>query len=293
MSGSFQGSPSDPNRKNRDSERQSSSDAFPDSSSGSDSQSAQSDAARLAEELAEVEAELSLPPASTGSTASKQASTHVRTMPPPLVMVETAFLASTAGLLWLVSYYLSIGPWMRILFPVPIALAYLRWGNRASWMAAIVSGLLLSVLMGPYLSILFFIPYGLLGVQLGAMWKRHSPWFPSIATGTLISTFGFFFRIWLLSIFLGEDLWAYLTNRIADFIQLVLSRFVEWGLLGLDVLGQTNLTAVQLVTVAVVLCSDFVYLFTVHLAAWLLLERLGNPIPDPPHWVQVLMEEER
>jgi uncharacterized protein YybS (DUF2232 family) len=44
-------------------------------------------------------------------------------------------------------------------------------------------------------------------------------------------------------------------------------------------------------TLAVVLCSDFIYLFTVHLAAWLLLERLGNPIPNPPRWVQVLMDD--
>lgn len=109
----------------------------------------------------------------------------------------------------------------------------------------------------------------------------------------MISTFGFFFRMWLLSIFLGEDLWAYLTNRIADFIQWFLAKLVDWGWLGLEVLGQTNITAVQVVTVLLVLCSDLVYLFTVHLAAWLLLERLGNPIPEPPQWVQVLLEEEK
>lgn len=251
-------------------------------------QSDQSDESDLARELAAVEASLSLPE----SSDSRLSTPHVRANTPPLVMVETAFLSSTASLLWLVSYYLSIGPWMRILFPLPIALVYLRCGRRASLMSALTSGLLLSVLMGPYLSILFCVPYALLGVQLGAMWKRRSPWFPSIAIGTLISTFGFFFRIWLLSIFLGEDLWAYLTNRIADFLQWVLSKFVDWGWLGIDVLGQSNLTVIQLATVGVVLLSDLVYLFTVHLAAWLLLERLGNPIPEPPEWVQVLLEEE-
>jgi uncharacterized protein YybS (DUF2232 family) len=121
------------------------------------------------------------------------------------------------------------------------------------------------------------------------MWKRRSPWLPSIAIGTLISTSGFFFRISLLSIFLGEDLWTYLTNRIADFLQWLLSKLVDWGWIGISVLGQTNLTVVQMATVGVVLASDFVYLFTVHLAAWILLERLGNPIPDPPEWVQTLL----
>lgn len=278
MSSSFDDRQADSTQHNSDSN------ATPSSSGQSPENCAPSE---LEKELAEVEEFLSRP------TLSPPASTAVvPTVTPPLVMVETAFLASTASLLWLVSYYLSIGPWMRILFPIPIALVYLRWGLRAAWMSAIVSGLLLSVLMGPYLSLLFFVPYALLGVQLGAMWKRGSQWLPSISIGTLIATFGFFFRMWLLSIFLGEDLWTYLTNRIADFIQWVLGRFVDWGVLSLDVLGQTNLVAVQLVTIGIVLCSDFVYLFTVHLAAWLLLERLGNPIPDPPNWVQTLIEDE-
>jgi uncharacterized protein YybS (DUF2232 family) len=220
------------------------------------------------------------------------AAPHVRTPTPPLAMVETAFLASTASLLWMVSYYLSIGPWVRILFPTPIALVYLRWGARAAWMSALVTALLLSVLMGPYLSLLFCIPYAILGVQLGAMWRRGFGWIPSIATGTLLSTIGFFFRMAILSVFLGEDLWSYLTNRIADLVQWILTRLVDWGVLGLDVLGQTNLPAIQLVTVGMILCSDFIYLFTVHLVAWLLLDRIGNPIPAPPRWVQVLMEDE-
>ncbi|MFM7425685.1 MAG: DUF2232 domain-containing protein [Elainella sp.] len=248
---------------------------------------------RLEQELAEVEASLDYKPTETPVASGAGATAYVKTVTPPLVMVETAFLASTASLLWLVSYYLSIGPWMRILFPTPIALVYLRWGHRAAWMAAITCGLLLSVLMGPYLSLLFFVPYALMGVQLGAMWKRRSPWFASIGLGTLISTFGFFMRVGLLSIFLGEDLWSYLTNRITDLIQLVMGRLVNWGLLGLDALTPPSLPAVQLATLGVVLCSDLVYLFTVHLAAWLLLERLGNPIPNPPRWVQVILDEER
>ncbi len=67
----------------------------------------------------------------------------------PLRMVETAFLASTASLIWFINFYFPLGPVLRIFFPVPIALVYLRWGKRAAWMAAVTSGLLLAVLMGP------------------------------------------------------------------------------------------------------------------------------------------------
>ncbi|MEB3359403.1 MAG: DUF2232 domain-containing protein [Synechococcales bacterium] len=216
---------------------------------------------------------------------------QIQTTGSPLSLVETAFLASTASLLWLISYYLSIGPWMRIVFPTPIALAYLRWGQRAAWMSAIVSCLLLSVLMGPYLSLLFLVPYGLLGVQLGALWKHRIGWPLSVVMGTIVATFSFFFRIWLLSGFLGEDVWVYLTGRITDLLEWFSTLLVDWGILGVGMLGQPDLVLVQLATIAMVVCSDVIYLFTVHLAAWLMLERLGNPIPDPPRWVQVLLDE--
>ncbi len=214
------------------------------------------------------------------------------TQPIPLALVETAFLASASSLLWLISYYLSLAPWMRILFPAPIALVYLRWGHRAAWMAAIVSCLLLSVLMGPYLSILFLVPYGLLGVQLGALWRRGAPWSVSIALGALLSTLSFFFRVAVLSIFLGEDLWVYLTGRITDLLEWLLNLLVNWGFIGIGMLGQPDIILVQIATIVMLVLSDIVYLFTIHLTVWLMFERLKTPIPSPPRWVQILLEED-
>jgi uncharacterized protein YybS (DUF2232 family) len=202
----------------------------------------------------------------------------------PLAMVETAFLASAASLIWLINYYFPLGPVLRMFFPIPIALVYLRWGNRASWMAAIVSGLLLSVLMGPTRSILFVIPYGLMGVQLGAMWRRQSHWLFSILTGALLGTLGIFFRFWLLSLLLGEDLWVYVMTQI--------TQLTEWGFTRLGLLAQPSLTLIQALAVVMIIISNFVYLFVVHLVALLLLDRLGNPIPRPPNWVQVLLDYE-
>ncbi len=203
---------------------------------------------------------------------------------PPLMMVETAFLASTASLIWVINYYIPLGPVLRILFPVPIALVYLRWGKRAAWMSALVSGLLLSVLMGPTRSILFVIPFGLLGVLLGWLWRRGADWNTSIILGTLIASFGVFFRIWLMSVLLGEDLWVYVTTQI--------TQIAEWIFEKLGFLEQPSLIIIQIIGLVLVLISNAVYLFTVHLAACLLLERIGNPIPAPPMWVQVLIDEE-
>lgn len=206
----------------------------------------------------------------------------VRQRSQTLVVVETAFLASTASLIWLINYYFPLGPLLKVFFPIPIALAYLRWGQRTAWMGAVVSGLLLSVLMGPTRSIVFLMPYGLMGVQLGACWRRGTPWSFSIFTGTLIGTFGFFFRFWLFSLLLGEDLWLYLITQI--------SGLLEWLFVKLDVLAQPSLWLIQLLAVSIVFVNNLIYLLAVHLVALLVLDRLGNPIPRPPRWIEVILD---
>ncbi|MEL4897920.1 DUF2232 domain-containing protein [Crocosphaera sp. Alani8] len=201
-----------------------------------------------------------------------------------LAMVETAFLASAGSLIWLINYYFPLGPLFRIFFPLPIALLYLRWGNRAAWMGALVSGLLLTVLMGPTRSIVFLMPYGFIGVQLGAFWRRNVPWEFSIITGSLLSTFGLFFRFWLFSILLGEDLWQYITNQMAG--------FAEWIFLRVGILAQPSSTFIQGLVIFTIFVNSLIYLLSVHLVALLVLDKLGNPIPRPPKWVQIILDYE-
>lgn len=204
--------------------------------------------------------------------------------PKSLILVETAFLASAASLIWFVNYYFPMGPVLRLFFSLPMALLYLRWGKRAAVMGAVASFLLLSVLMGPTRSIVFLIPYGWLGVVLGGMWKRKSPWWLSIGTGSLIVALGFFFKYWLLSILLGRNLWAYATIQI--------TAVADWIFIKLGILAQPSLVFVQVLAVLMILINSIVYLFVVHLVSLLLLDRLNSPIPRPPKWVQVLLDYE-
>jgi len=209
----------------------------------------------------------------------------------PLPLVETAFLSSAASLMWLVSAYFPSAPFLRILFPLPIALVYLRWNARAAWMSATVSGLLLTILLGPTRSVFFLMPYGFLGVQLGFLWRRKASWGFSILTGGLLVALGSFFRIWLLSLLAGEDLWGYSIAQITQLLNWVIRLLTNWGWIGLGALGQPGLVIVSVAAVVMVVFASIVYLFTVHLAAWLVLERLGVTMPEPPEWVQVLIEE--
>ncbi|WP_206688491.1 DUF2232 domain-containing protein [Cyanobacterium stanieri] len=204
--------------------------------------------------------------------------------PKTIALVETAFLASTASLIWLIDYYFRLGPFLKMLYPLPIALVYMRRGRRASIMTTIVSGLLLSILMGPPRSIVYIIPYGLMGIQLGGMWRNNSHWHLSLLMGSIIGSFGFFFRFWLFSILLGEDLWIYVINQITG--------LADWIFLRLGILSQPSTLVIQLLILAVVFVNNLIYCFTVHLVALLMLDRLKNPIPRPPEWIKIILDYE-
>ena len=202
---------------------------------------------------------------------------------PALTMVETAFLASTTALIWLINTYVPSGPLLRLFFSFPVALACVRWGKRAGWMTAIVASLLLSVLMGPPRSIQYFMPYGVLGVVLGCCWKAKLSWYISMGWGILISALGLFFQIGMLSLLLGTNLWIYLNQQVIGIL--------DWIFVKLNILVTPNLLTIQVFAIGMIFLNALLYVLLVHLIASLLFERLNYPIPDPPPWLEAILEE--
>jgi len=199
----------------------------------------------------------------------------------PREMVETAFLASTTAMLFLINFYFPLGPLLRMLFPLPTALAYLRWNGRAAWMAVIVTSLLLAILMGPTRSIQYMIPHGLVGVTLGYLWKRNFPWSGSLGIGTMITSFGSAFQFAFVSLLLGENLWNYSIVQITGFLNWVMQLFGS--------LEQPDFATIQTFAIGAIIFSNFAYQLLVHLVAWIILDRLGNSIPNPPKWIETLL----
>lgn len=199
----------------------------------------------------------------------------------PREMVETAFLASTTAMLFLINYYFPLGPLLRMLFPLPTALAYLRWNSRAAWMAMIVTALLLAILMGPTRSIQYMIPHGLVGVTLGYLWKRNFPWSGSLSVATMIGSLGSAFQFVFLSILLGENVWTYSIVQVTGLLNWLLQLFGS--------LEQPDFATIQLFAISAIIFSNFAYQLLVHFVAWIVLNRLGNPIPTPPKWIESLL----
>jgi len=199
----------------------------------------------------------------------------------PREMVETAFLASTTAMLFLINYYFPLGPLLRMLFPLPTALAYLRWHSRAAWMAMIVTSLLVAILMGPTRSIQYIVPHGLVGVTLGYLWKRDFPWSGSLSIATMIGASGTAFQFAFLSVLLGENVWNYSIVQITNFLNWLMQLFGS--------LEQPDFATIQIFAIGAIIFSNFAYQLLVHLVAWVVLERLGNPIPKPPKWIESLL----
>jgi uncharacterized protein YybS (DUF2232 family) len=200
--------------------------------------------------------------------------------------VETAFLASTSALVWLLTiYFTPTEPVLRLFFPLPVALAVLRWDVRTGRMTLLVSTLLLTLLLGPTRSILYLLPYGLLGLWLGGLWQRRASWYLSTLVGTAIGTCGLIFQLLLSSLLVGENVWAYIILQLTGFVNWLLDWSLGW--LGLQLVAPAWL--VQLAMVGFVGLNSLVYAFTVHLVAALVMERLRYPLPKPPRWVQHLL----
>lgn len=199
----------------------------------------------------------------------------------PREMVETAFLASTTAMLFLINYYFPLGPLLRMLFPLPTALAYLRWNGRASRMVMVVTALLLAILMGPTRSIQYMIPHGLVGVTLGYLWKRDFPWSGSLSIATIIGSLGSAFQFAFISILLGENVWTYSIAQITGLLNWLMQLFGS--------LEQPDFATIQVFAIAAIVFSNFAYQLLVHLVAWIVLDRLGNPIPAPPKWIESLL----
>jgi uncharacterized protein YybS (DUF2232 family) len=217
------------------------------------------------------------------STGNKLPPTRRPRGTPTLALVETAFLASTTALIWLFNFYFPIGPVLRIFFGIPIALAFMRWNRRTAWMTALVASLLLSVFLGPPRSLQFLMPHGFLGVLLGGFWKRKANWWVSIGWGSLLTGVGLLFQVGLLSVLLGDNLWLYVNQQVTG--------LVDWIFANLGILTEVNLVVVQSVALMIIFLNAAIYNLVVHLAAWLLFERLGTPIPPPPEWLQSLLRE--
>ena len=190
-------------------------------------------------------------------------------------MTETSYLAAATSLLWIALYYFPVGgAILRLALPLPLALLQIRRGRLAGIEGVCLSILLLFALMGPVRGPLILFPYGLLSLWLGWSWLNQKSWWISGSFGVFIGTTGFLFRVLILSVLVGENLWVVITRAGS----LLLERIIN--ILNLSIIP--NIFQVQLMAILLVILQELIYIFTLHAVAYWIFPRLKARMPNPP-----------
>ena len=199
-----------------------------------------------------------------------------------LKIVETSYLAATTALIWLALYYLPIGGAIfRLAMPLPLALLQIRRGFDSGIEGLSLATLLLVVLMGPVRGPLMLFPYGFLAFWLGWSWMKGISWWISWFVGVVIGTIGFLFRVFILSLLVGENLWVIITRAGASLLERLFS------LMSLPL--TPGMTEVQLVAVLLVVIQEIIFVLSLHALAFWIFPRLKAPIPEPPRLLNGLI----
>jgi len=197
-------------------------------------------------------------------------------------LLDTAYLASATGLLWLALYYLPVGsPLFRLALPLPLTLLQLRHGWRCALEGLVVTTLLLVALMGPIRGPLVVFPYGLLALWLGWCRRHRCSWWLSWGVGSLIGALGFLVRVAVLSVMVGENLWVVITTAAAGLLERLAG--------GVGLASAIQIEQVQVAAVLLVWVQNVIVVLAIHAVAYWIFPRLQAPISEPPAALRALV----
>ena len=200
-----------------------------------------------------------------------------------LNIVETSYLASLSSLLWVALYYLPIGgALLRLILPLPIIMLQLRRGTKTALEGLILQFLLLFIIMGPVRGTLFLFPYGILAFWLGWSWLQEKSWKLSVTIGVVLGTLGFFLRVIALSTLVGDNLWVLITRASYGLIE----KFIEL----LNLPFSPSILSIQLGAILLIIFQEIVYILTLHVVAYSLFPRFKLMIPNPPRFLNSLID---
>ena len=96
-----------------------------------------------------------------------------------------------------------------------------------------------------------------------------------------IGTIGFLFRVFILSLLVGENLWVIITRAGASLLERLFSLF--------SLPFTPGMTEVQFVAVLLVVIQEIIFVLSLHALAFWIFPRLKAPMPEPPRLLNGLV----
>ena len=209
-------------------------------------------------------------------------------------MVEGGILTAAAILFALISTYVPlIGPFVNLIWPVPIILLGVRHGYRWSILATVAAGLLIALLMHPLHAITVVVGFGLIGIVLGhALRKEMSPT-KTILLGTAASVVSKVAVLAIASAVLGINPLNQQADAMTRAVSQVMDMYRAMGLkeedlAQLETMMRSSLELMKIIFPAGLAMAALLDTCLNYWAAKAVLRKLGHVLADLPsfsRWV--------
>jgi len=207
-------------------------------------------------------------------------------------MVEGGLLAAIAIIFAVISAYLPvIGPFVNLLWPVPIILLGVRHGYKWSIMATVVAGVIIAMLLHPLQAISVVVGFGLIGIVLGYAFRMEFSPGKTMLWGSIASLLSKALLLGIGAAISGINPFNMQSDVMANAVEQAMEVYRSFGMAEQELakLAETMQTMIELMKIilpAGFIMASVVDTFLNFLIAKKVLKKLGHSIPDFPPFKQ-------
>jgi len=203
-------------------------------------------------------------------------------------MVEGGLLAAIAIIFAIISAYLPvIGPFVNLLWPVPIILLGVRHGYKWSIMATVVAGVIIAMLLHPLQAVSVVVGFGLIGIVLGYAFRMELTPAKTMLWGTIASLISKAALLAIGAAITGVNPFNMQGEVMTQAIEQGLEVYRNLGIAEQELVKikesmQTMIDLLKVILPAGFIMASVVDTFLNFVIAKAVLKKLGHTIPDFP-----------
>lgn len=203
-------------------------------------------------------------------------------------MVEGGLLAAIAIIFAVISAYLPvIGPFVNLLWPVPIILLGVRHGYKWSIMATVVAGVIIAMLLHPLQAVSVVVGFGLIGIVLGYAFRVEFSPAKTMLWGSVASLLSKAALIGIGAAITGVNPFNMQGEVMAQAVEQATEVYRNFGMAEQELAKmkenmQTMIDLLKVILPAGFIMASVVDTFLNFVIAKAVLKKLGHSIPDFP-----------
>ena len=203
-------------------------------------------------------------------------------------MVEGGILSGIAILFALISAYLPlIGPFVNLMWPVPIILLGVRHGYKWSIMATVVAGIMIAMLMHPLQSLSVVVGFGLIGIVLGYAFRMNFSAGKTMLWGTIASLISKAALLGISALVIGTNPFTMQTDVMANAVEQAVEIYRNFGMGEQELAKITESMQTMMDLMKIILPAGFIMASVLDtwlnfLIAKVVLKKLGHHVPGFP-----------